>query len=112
MEQATLRRTTGGTRLNERSSRSHAYLHALILSSPDASGLNNELAGWLRNDYEVDFCGSRRIGAHQGNGVVEFEESININKDLFVLGKVVAGLEKAKKGRGARRTSHRDSKLT
>jgi hypothetical protein len=62
----------------------------------------------------VDLAGSERI---KESGVVGIHqhESININKDLFVLGKVVSALaEKGKAGNNSTRVHvpYRDSKLT
>jgi hypothetical protein len=127
MEQATLRRTTGSTRLNERSSRSHAICTLLVTieQPPDGNGnatMNpNGSSRTRRGGSEtitakltlVDLAGSERI---KETGVVgiQKQESININKDLFVLGKVVSALsEKAKKGKGGKtHVPYRDSKLT
>jgi hypothetical protein len=55
----------------------------------------------------VDLAGSERI---KETGVVglQQQESININKDLFVLGKVVSALSQETKGH----VPYRDSKLT
>lgn len=93
---AQCRRTTGCTRLNERSSRSHA-IYTLTVTT------NNAVTAKLTL---VDLAGSERI---KETGVVgsQRKESIHINKELFVLGKVIASLQD--------RNCHvpyRDSKLT
>jgi hypothetical protein len=107
MEQATLRRTTGSTKLNERSSRSHAICTLLVTIEP--KGSSETITAKLTL---VDLAGSERI---KETGVVgiQKQESININKDLFVLGKVVSALSaKSKKGRRKSHVPYRDSKLT
>jgi hypothetical protein len=123
MEQATLRRTTGSTRLNERSSRSHAICTLLVtIEQPPNDGNGNGSKSRTRAGGSetitakltlVDLAGSERI---KETGVVgiQKQESININKDLFVLGKVVSALsEKCKKGKGSKtHIPYRDSKLT
>ncbi|GKY98176.1 hypothetical protein MPSEU_000775400 [Mayamaea pseudoterrestris] len=113
MEQATLRRTTASTRLNERSSRSHAVCTVSITVAPPSSLNTKRDAVVTAKLTLVDLAGSERI---KDTGVVgvQQQESININKDLFVLGKVVSALSDRAK-RGGDTGSHipyRDSKLT
>lgn len=110
LEKANLRRTTGNTRLNERSSRSHAIYTLFVTTKTGTDVMNAKLT-------LVDLAGSERI---KNSGVVgsQQKESININKDLFVLGKVVSALadRSTKLGGSATKTHHhvpyRDSKLT
>jgi Kinesin motor domain len=94
------RRTTGSTRLNARSSRSHALCTFTITTAHCSAQL-----------VLVDLAGSERI---KDTGVVgaQQQESININKDLFVLGKVVSLLAATDGGTTAIHIPYRDSKLT
>jgi Kinesin motor domain len=96
LDHAQFRRTTGCTRLNERSSRSHA-IYTLSVTIDDSVTAKLTL---------VDLAGSERI---KESGVVgsQRKESIHINKDLFVLGKVVASLHER-----SGHVPYRDSKLT
>lgn len=61
----------------------------------------------------VDLAGSERIGA-TGNSGVSAKESVDINKSLFTLRKVITGLaDRASSGRGQHiHIPYRDSKLT
>lgn len=119
MNQAILRRTTTSTEVNEQSSRSHTVC-TLIVTVTKPTSTNSNSSDMIRAKLTlVDLAGSERI---KKTGVVgkQQQESININKDLFVLGKVVSALsEKSKKTPGSRRNSfdsthvpYRDSKLT
>jgi len=109
MEQAHRNRTTGSTRLNERSSRSHAICTLTVTTkttSASRSGAHSTNTTQAKLTL-VDLAGSERI---KETGVVglQQQESININKDLFVLGKVVSALSQETKGH----VPYRDSKLT
>ena len=97
LEEATQRRTTGSTHMNERSSRSHAIC-ALTVELPDGSHSKLTL---------VDLAGSERIKKSGVEGVQK-QESIQINKDLFVLGKVVSALAQQQ----PQHVPYRDSQLT
>ena len=121
MDLAAERRTTASTRLNMRSSRSHAICSLLVTINPstqNGSGSRNNKDNcaevFSAKLTLVDLAGSERI---KETGVVGIhqQESININKDLFVLGKVVSALaEKEKAGNNSTRVHvpYRDSKLT
>jgi hypothetical protein len=104
VNQAAARRATASTLMNEQSSRSHAiYTFHVTMEHPSEELSTAKLT-------LVDLAGSERI---KQTGVVgsQQKESININKDLFVLGKVVSQLS----NRSERRNTHipyRDSKLT
>lgn len=110
LDMATVRRTTSATNMNERSSRSHAIYTLSISTKQDEGGASTAAKLTL-----VDLAGSERI---KDSGVVgtQQKESININKDLFVLGKVVSSLADQSKKQGAAAKAHhvpyRDSKLT
>jgi hypothetical protein len=110
LNRAMVRRTTSATNLNERSSRSHAIYTLSISTKQEDGGASTSAKLTL-----VDLAGSERI---KDSGVVgtQQKESININKDLFVLGKVVSSLADQSKKQGAAAKAHhvpyRDSKLT
>jgi hypothetical protein len=100
LDHAQIRRTTSRTCSNERSSRSHAVYILTIQSSSDTNKGNTTKLTF------VDLAGSERI---KESGVIgnQRKESIHINKDLFVLAKVISSLHD--------RSGHipyRDSKLT
>ena len=119
------RRSTSGTQLNDRSSRSHAVVilqaqqatverrassgsvyHTSVRSSNGSaasSGLTT--VGTL---YMVDLAGSERVKV-SGVAGDEFEEAKHINKSLSALGNVLTAL--SSKTRGAV-VPYRDSKLT
>jgi hypothetical protein len=95
MEKAKFRRTTSSTSLNEQSSRSHAIYTLSVTSAPLKSSLRESKSEHPSPDVIhakltlVDLAGSGRI---KDTGVVgsKRRESININNDLFALGKVVS----------------------
>ena len=106
---AATRRATSSTQRNEQSSRSHAIYSFLVSMQPRSGNSADALSSKLTL---VDLAGSEQLkkSGVQGN---QAKESININKDLFVLGKVVSAL--ADKGNSPSVSNHvpyRDSKLT
>ena len=116
IDKAMIRRTTGSTRMNERSSRSHSIctltvtMQSKVLGKADGTRISSGVT--TAKLTLVDLAGSERI---KETGVVglQKQESININKDLFVLGKVVSALsEQLKRGKGKIHVPYRDSKLT
>ena len=118
MEAAAKRRTTASTRMNMRSSRSHAICSLLVTINPaiqtaSIQSLSTRAEVISAKLTLVDLAGSERI---KETGVVGIhqQESININKDLFVLGKVISALaEKSKSSRASKvHVPYRDSKLT
>lgn len=127
---AASRRATAATLMNDQSSRSHAIYTFLVNLEPKsiAEIEGDSMEGPAADRYRstpstpllpltakltlVDLAGSEQI---KRSGVMgnQQKESININKDLFVLGKVVSTL--AEISRGSMHTNHvpyRDSKLT
>jgi hypothetical protein len=117
MDAATTRRRTASTKLNERSSRSHAICTLMISISPAMNSQTTSVDTIGSRGSEiitakltmVDLAGSERIKQSGVTGMAK-KESININKDLFVLAKVVSALsENAKK---KTHVPYRDSKLT
>lgn len=97
--------------LNHASSRSHA-IFSITIETVDPSNLDNVVTSKLQL---VDLAGSEKISASGTTGL-SAKESIDINKSLFVLRKVINWLsELSSKGRECDETYHvpyRDSKLT
>jgi kinesin family protein 4/21/27 len=132
-----LRRVTGGTAMNQASSRSHAILSIMIEqqqticgvgggATNNADGTSNDTSmcgdGDDSNGMEqhvqikrskfnfVDLAGSERQKRTQAEGK-RLKEGIDINKGLLVLGNVISALGDPKK-RGKTHVPYRDSKLT
>ncbi|XP_029953658.1 kinesin-like protein KIF22 isoform X2 [Salarias fasciatus] len=100
---ATLNRTTASTKLNQRSSRSHAILLIKVVRTrQDLS--QRQQTGKL---YLVDLAGSED-NRRTGNQGIRLKESGAINLSLFTLSKVVDSLNSGT----AVRVPYRDSKLT
>ncbi|OBS63476.1 hypothetical protein A6R68_08030 [Neotoma lepida] len=99
---ASKNRVVGATRLNQRSSRSHAVLLVKV-------GQRERLAPFRQREgklYLIDLAGSED-NRRTGNQGIRLKESGAINTSLFVLGKVVDALNQ-----GLPRIPYRDSKLT
>lgn len=116
MEEAAKRRTTASTRMNLRSSRSHAICSLLVTINPATKAGSSQSSSTRAEVITaklslVDLAGSERI---KETGVVGLhqQESININKDLFVLGKVISSLSDKMKSSRTVHVPYRDSKLT
>ncbi|KAJ8245879.1 hypothetical protein GJAV_G00261280 [Gymnothorax javanicus] len=99
---ASLNRTTASTKLNHRSSRSHAILLIKVEKSQRAPP-HRQQTGKL---YLVDLAGSED-NRRTGNQGIRLKESGAINLSLFTLSKVVDSLNQ-----GGGRVPYRDSKLT
>ncbi|XP_076007607.1 kinesin-like protein KIF22 [Genypterus blacodes] len=100
---ASLNRTTASTKLNQRSSRSHAILLIKVVRT-QRSLPNRQQTGKL---YLVDLAGSED-NRRTGNQGIRLKESGAINLSLFTLSKVVDSLNSGTSGR----VPYRDSKLT
>uniref|UniRef100_A0A146YH61 Kinesin-like protein n=1 Tax=Fundulus heteroclitus TaxID=8078 RepID=A0A146YH61_FUNHE len=100
---ATLNRTTASTKLNQRSSRSHAILLIKVVRT-QRTVPHRQQTGKL---YLVDLAGSED-NRRTGNQGIRLKESGAINLSLFALSKVVDALNSATAGR----VPYRDSKLT
>ncbi|KAK7919647.1 hypothetical protein WMY93_010931 [Mugilogobius chulae] len=100
---ATLNRTTASTKLNQRSSRSHAILLVKVVRTQRAHPQRQQI-GKL---YLVDLAGSED-NRRTGNQGIRLKESGAINLSLFTLSKVVDSLNSGTSGR----VPYRDSKLT
>lgn len=128
MDMASRRRTTGSTKMNMRSSRSHAICTLYVTIKPTKEKMPSKKFNNLAASDTVsakltlvDLAGSERLKQTGAEGIQQ-QESININKDLFVLGKVVSALAdqsdlQTKEYRPSLRPKkkhipYRDSKLT
>ncbi|KAM6951365.1 kinesin-like protein KIF22 [Aplochiton taeniatus] len=100
---ASLNRTTASTKLNQRSSRSHAILLIKVVRTQRAPP-HRQQTGKL---HLVDLAGSED-NRRTGNQGIRLKESGAINLSLFTLSKVVDSLNAA----GGGRVPYRDSKLT
>ncbi|KAI3365687.1 hypothetical protein L3Q82_010770 [Scortum barcoo] len=100
---ATLNRTTASTKLNQRSSRSHAILLIKVIRTQRIQP-HRQQTGKL---YLVDLAGSED-NRRTGNQGIRLKESGAINLSLFTLSKVVDSLNSGT----AVRVPYRDSKLT
>lgn len=114
IDTATTRRRTASTKLNLRSSRSHAICTLTVSinsagSRPTVGGQGTEIV--TAKLTMVDLAGSERIKQSGVTGTAQ-KESININKDLFVLAKVVSALADKSNLKTTAHVPYRDSKLT
>ncbi|KAM8729399.1 kinesin-like protein KIF22 isoform 1-T2 [Acanthopagrus schlegelii] len=100
---ASLNRTTASTKLNQRSSRSHAVLLIKVVRTQRILP-HRQQTGKL---YLVDLAGSED-NRRTGNQGIRLKESGAINLSLFTLSKVVDSLNSGT----AVRVPYRDSKLT
>ncbi|XP_037610514.1 kinesin-like protein KIF22 [Sebastes umbrosus] len=100
---ASLNRTTASTKLNQRSSRSHAVLLLKVVRTQRALP-HRQQTGKL---YLIDLAGSED-NRRTGNQGIRLKESGAINLSLFTLNKVVDSLNSGT----AVRVPYRDSKLT
>ncbi|KAF7705135.1 hypothetical protein HF521_020421 [Silurus meridionalis] len=100
---ASLNRTTASTKLNQRSSRSHAILLMKVVKCQRVPP-HRQQTGKL---YLVDLAGSED-NRRTGNQGIRLKESGAINLSLFTLSKVVDCLNTGTGGR----VPYRDSKLT
>jgi len=107
---AAQKRATACTNANAQSSRSHSICTLTVSITPFNKSAGSEFT--QAKLTLVDLAGSERIKKTgvEGRGKIE---SITINKDLFVLGKVVAALaDKSRSSGKAKHVPFRDSKLT
>nr|CAD7258690.1 unnamed protein product [Timema shepardi] len=95
-------RATGSTKMNEKSSRSHAVL--MVTIQQNVSGKLMTRVGSL---HLVDLAGSERQ-SKTGTSGVRLKEASKINQSLSTLGKVIAALVDAK----STHVPYRESKLT
>ena len=119
LENGAVSRTTGGTKMNEQSSRSHAIFTVIL----EQRHLTREAQRKHRGAFSsakfhlVDLAGSER-NKRTGASGHRFKESININSGLLALGNVINAIaddqERRTQGLGPRHlhVPYRDSKLT
>jgi hypothetical protein len=108
LNEGCLRRVSASTKLNNRSSRSHAVLTITLQQKflEDGKILKSKV-------HLVDLAGSERNKrAGTDDAGVRFEESVNINRGLLVLGKVINALGDSQRKRPAKHVPYRESKLT
>ncbi|XP_046673167.1 chromosome-associated kinesin KIF4A [Homalodisca vitripennis] len=102
LHDGSLSRTTGATAMNAQSSRSHAIFTIYIHQARK----KNEDDAMSAKFHLVDLAGSERSKKTKAEGK-RFQEGVNINKELFVLGNVISALCD-----NAPFVNYRDSKLT
>ena len=104
--QGTKNRKKGSHDLNKDSSRSHSILTVYLISEYNSGGESYKKYGKISF---VDLAGSERLKeTHSKGGMIK--ETGNINKSLFVLGKVISSLTDKKNTN--QHIPYRDSKLT
>jgi hypothetical protein len=104
--QGTRNRKVGSHELNKDSSRSHSILTIYIISEFNSDGQSFKKYGKISF---VDLAGSERLKESKSQGDM-VKETGNINKSLFVLGKVISTLTDKKNVKP--HIPYRDSKLT
>ncbi|KEF62855.1 uncharacterized protein A1O9_00828 [Exophiala aquamarina CBS 119918] len=98
-DKANSNRSTGATKLNAHSSRSHAILCVKVtVATPDETRVSTACA--------IDLAGSED-NRRTGNGKDRMVESASINKSLFVLAQCVEAISKKQQ-----RIPYRESKMT
>ena len=108
--QGTKNRKKGSHELNKDSSRSHCILTLYVIS--EFSGGEENFKKFGKVSF-VDLAGSERLKETKSTGVT-LKESGNINRSLFVLGKVIAALTESRSNSLQTHSfiPYRDSKLT
>ena len=104
--QGTKNRKKGSHDLNKDSSRSHTILTVYLISEYNSGGESYKKYGKISF---VDLAGSERLKETNSKGGM-LKETGNINKSLFVLGKVISSLTDKKNTN--QHIPYRDSKLT
>lgn len=104
--EGTKNRKIGSHELNKDSSRSHSILTIYVISEFVTDGHTFKKFGKISF---VDLAGSERLKESKSQGEM-IKETGNINKSLFVLGKVISSLTEKKNSK--QHIPYRDSKLT
>ena len=100
-------RVVAAHNMNNASSRSHC-IFTLNVEQSDVNDINNVIISKLQL---VDLAGSERTGL-TGNTGIAYKESIDINKSLLTLRKVINGLSDKKSNQRKAHIPYRESKLT
>ncbi len=103
-------RKVGSHDLNKDSSRSHSILTIYIITEISTDGNPNNAVKKYGKVSFVDLAGSERLKESKSQGDM-IKETGNINRSLFVLGKVISMLTSDKKNQ-KQHIPYRDSKLT
>jgi hypothetical protein len=116
LELAVKNRQVGGHDLNSRSSRSHCMTEIFIdtLGDNDSDTTDPTNSTHFRQHGKmtlVDLAGSERLKNTNSTGKV-LQEAGFINRSLYVLGKVIAGLVRTNGDLNHKDVPYRDSKLT
>jgi hypothetical protein len=110
LERGALSRTTGATRMNAASSRSHA-IFTVIVEQRRKAPRPGEPAYVSAKFHMVDLAGSERNKKTEAVGT-RFKEAVHINGGLLVLGNVINALGDAARRGVSVHIPYRDSKLT
>ena len=100
-------RVVASHNMNNASSRSHC-IFTMNVEQSSSEDFNNVVISKLQL---VDLAGSERVGL-TGNTGVAYKESIDINKSLLTLRKVINGLSDKKTNQKKAHIPYRESKLT
>ncbi|KAF6263170.1 Kif12 type kinesin-like protein [Scenedesmus sp. NREL 46B-D3] len=104
-------RKVGSHRLNMESSRSHAIMSVYCDATPtDPNSYDFGTIRYGKLSF-VDLAGSERVKDSMSEGTM-LKETININKSLSVLGKVISTLAERDAAGTTAHVPYRDSKLT
>ncbi|UPR04144.1 kinesin [Chloropicon primus] len=106
LEMGSASRTTGDTRMNACSSRSHAIFTIILDQDTEADG--GEVRKISAKFHLVDLAGSERQKKTGATGK-RFKESVTINKGLLALGNVISALSSKQ---SHKHVPYRESKLT
>jgi hypothetical protein len=104
----TRNRHVGSHELNKDSSRSHSIMTVHIESHTDVGGVTVSKFGKVSF---IDLAGSERLKQSKSDGTMA-KETANINRSLFMLGKVIAMLSDGATSADRKHIPYRDSKLT
>ncbi len=119
LQQGSLLRATGSTRMNAGSSRSHAIITITLQRQPLENDENIESVGesifTTSKFHLIDLAGSERAKKTKASGE-RLREGININRGLLALGNVISVLstieDEGSSGNKKRHIPYRNSKLT
>ncbi|GFR52859.1 hypothetical protein Agub_g15486 [Astrephomene gubernaculifera] len=104
-------RHVGSHELNIESSRSHAIMTLTLHATPADPAAADYGAPRMGKISFVDLAGSERLKDTKSEGAM-LKETTNINKSLFVLGKVISALAERDSAGTSAHIPYRDSKLT